>query len=231
MPAQKVTVTANQRPNRRAQANRQHAGARLVGRRQPLPHEHAGVYFNTPRRLMEQAEGEDIRVLNNLICNKEQRIPDIGISRGSGQIPNGAHPVSQPGYHPPSWGRSTFLNEEHRHPGLRRLPVRSSIRYHPHQHNPVPRGRAGRTGRPRMGRSAFRGRSGARQCRFRRNQRAERNEPLYKAWNCGYRVVATRASRFRTIAATFWDRTGLRAQRRSSTTISGRRTFAPASPL
>jgi len=33
---------------------------------------YAGVYFNTPRRLMEQAEAEDIHVLNNLICNKAQ---------------------------------------------------------------------------------------------------------------------------------------------------------------
>ena len=38
---------------------------------------YSGVYFNTPKRLMEQGEAEDIHVLNNLICNKEQRIPDV----------------------------------------------------------------------------------------------------------------------------------------------------------
>ena len=38
---------------------------------------YSGVYYNPPAQQMFQAAAEDVDVLNNLICNKEQRIPDI----------------------------------------------------------------------------------------------------------------------------------------------------------
>ena len=38
---------------------------------------YAGVYRNTPKHLLEQAEAEDVAVIENLIVNKEQRFPDI----------------------------------------------------------------------------------------------------------------------------------------------------------
>jgi TolB protein len=38
---------------------------------------YAGTYRNTPRHLVEQAEAEDVTVIENLIVNKEQRFPDV----------------------------------------------------------------------------------------------------------------------------------------------------------
>ncbi len=39
---------------------------------------YGGTYRNTPARLKFQARAEDLHVVENLIVNKEQRIPDIG---------------------------------------------------------------------------------------------------------------------------------------------------------
>jgi Tol biopolymer transport system component len=38
---------------------------------------YAGTYRNTPQHLIEQAEAEGVAIVENLIVNKEQRIPDI----------------------------------------------------------------------------------------------------------------------------------------------------------
>lgn len=38
---------------------------------------YAGAYRNTPKHLVEQAAAEDVSVVEDLIVNKEQRIPDI----------------------------------------------------------------------------------------------------------------------------------------------------------
>lgn len=38
---------------------------------------YGGAYRNTPRRLVAQAEAEDLDMVFNLVVNKEQRIPDI----------------------------------------------------------------------------------------------------------------------------------------------------------
>ncbi|HEX9637692.1 MAG TPA: CehA/McbA family metallohydrolase, partial [Acidobacteriota bacterium] len=38
---------------------------------------YGGTYRNDPERMVAQAEAEDLRVIHNLIVNKEQRIPDI----------------------------------------------------------------------------------------------------------------------------------------------------------
>ncbi|MFZ1919970.1 MAG: CehA/McbA family metallohydrolase [Terriglobales bacterium] len=38
---------------------------------------YAGTYRNTPQHLIEQASAEDLAIVENLIVNKEQRIPDI----------------------------------------------------------------------------------------------------------------------------------------------------------
>jgi hypothetical protein len=43
---------------------------------------YGGTYRNTPARLRLQAEAEDLRVVENLIVNKEGRIPDIGYFSG-----------------------------------------------------------------------------------------------------------------------------------------------------
>jgi TolB protein len=38
---------------------------------------YAGTYRNTPAHLLEQAEAENLSIVENLIVNKEQRVPDI----------------------------------------------------------------------------------------------------------------------------------------------------------
>ncbi len=42
---------------------------------------YGGVYRNDPRRLAFQAEAEDLHVVENLIVNKEGRVPDVGYFR------------------------------------------------------------------------------------------------------------------------------------------------------
>ncbi|HMA44677.1 MAG TPA: CehA/McbA family metallohydrolase, partial [Gemmatimonadales bacterium] len=42
---------------------------------------YGGTYRNTPAHLLLQARAEDLHVVENLIVNKEQRIPDIGYFR------------------------------------------------------------------------------------------------------------------------------------------------------
>ena len=50
---------------------------------------YAGTYRNTPKHLVEQAEAENLAIVENLVVNKEQRFPDIAYFRtsGSGPIP------------------------------------------------------------------------------------------------------------------------------------------------
>jgi hypothetical protein len=41
---------------------------------------YGGHYRNTPSHLILQAQAEDLDIVENLIVNKEQRIPDIAYS-------------------------------------------------------------------------------------------------------------------------------------------------------
>jgi Tol biopolymer transport system component len=47
---------------------------------------YGGTYRNTPAHLIEQAEAENLAIVESLIVNKEQRVPDIAYS-GRGQDP------------------------------------------------------------------------------------------------------------------------------------------------
>ncbi|HXM39337.1 MAG TPA: CehA/McbA family metallohydrolase [Gemmatimonadales bacterium] len=72
---------------------------------------YGGAYRNTPRHLAFQARAEDLHVVENLIVNKEQRIPDIAYFRGD------ADPASGPGFllmhaqefHTSVWGHLGLL--------------------------------------------------------------------------------------------------------------------------
>jgi WD40 repeat protein len=76
---------------------------------------YGGAYRNDPANLAFQARAEDLHVVENLIVNKEGRVPDIGYFRGR------PDPVSTPTtlvvhdqeYHTSFWGHSGLL-------GLRR---------------------------------------------------------------------------------------------------------------
>ena len=73
---------------------------------------YGGHYRNTPARLRLQAEAEDLHVAENLVVNKETRIPDIGYFSGSG-----LDPASTPTtlikhdeeFHTSYWGHSGLL--------------------------------------------------------------------------------------------------------------------------
>ncbi len=72
---------------------------------------YGGHYRNTPARLVLQAQAEDLDIVENLIVNKEQRIPDIAYSGV------GVDPASRPGtlvvhgqeFHTSYWGHLGIL--------------------------------------------------------------------------------------------------------------------------
>jgi len=73
---------------------------------------YGGAYRNDPKRLAFQAAAEDLHVVENLIVNKEQRVPDIAYFRGRGMDPVSstttivAHTQE---YHTSYWGHTGLL--------------------------------------------------------------------------------------------------------------------------
>ena len=73
---------------------------------------YGGTYRNTPAHLVEQAEAEDLDIVNDLIVNKEQRFPDIAYNG------TGIDPASKPDalvvhgqeFHTSYWGHRGVLN-------------------------------------------------------------------------------------------------------------------------
>lgn len=73
---------------------------------------YGGTYRNTPAHLVTQQTAEDLFLVENLIVNKEQRIPDIAYFRTT------PDPASTPGhwllygqeFHTPVWGHLSLLN-------------------------------------------------------------------------------------------------------------------------
>lgn len=73
---------------------------------------YGGTYYDSPRTLVEQAAAENLSVVQDLIVNKEQRIPDITYFR------SGPDPVSTPKnlllhgqeFHTSYWGHLGLLN-------------------------------------------------------------------------------------------------------------------------
>jgi hypothetical protein len=158
---------------------------------------YAGVYFNTPKRLMEQAEGEDIHVLNNLICNKEQRIPDIGHFTGAPDIASTATRIlfhSQE-YHPPFWGHSAFLNLKKHIVIPDYVGYQNTIVDSIYPSNTVPfrvtREQGGLAGYAHGAGPHFAVDLALDNVDFVEVNALSGMEPLYKAWNCGYKVVAS----------------------------------------
>ncbi len=158
---------------------------------------YAGVYFNTPRRLMEQAEAEDIHVLNNLICNKEQRIPDVVHFTGR------PDPVSTRDrilfhaqeYHPPFWGHAAFLNLTEHLVIPDYVGYQNTVVHSLYPSNTVPF----RAARAQRGLAGYAHGAGAHfpvdlaleNVDFVEANSLQGMQPLYRAWNCGYRVVAS----------------------------------------
>jgi TolB protein len=76
---------------------------------------YGGMYRNTPTRLAAQARAEDLHVVENLIVNKEGRIPDIDHFTGAPDPASSATTliVHDQEYHTSYWGHTGLL-------GLRR---------------------------------------------------------------------------------------------------------------
>jgi len=72
---------------------------------------YGGAYRNTPARLLAQAEAEDLRVVENLIVNKEGRIPDIAyFSRRLDQVSTSTTLIKHDEeYHTSYWGHTSLL--------------------------------------------------------------------------------------------------------------------------
>jgi len=158
---------------------------------------YAGVYFNTPQRFMDQAGAEDIHVLNNLICNKEQRLPDVAHFRGAPDPASGADRIlyHNQEYHPPFWGHSVFLNlKQHLiipdYVGYQNTIVASlyptnTTAFQAAQAQGALAGYAHGAG-PHFPVDLALGTAD-----FVEANSAPAMDPLYRAWNCGYRVVAS----------------------------------------
>ena len=74
---------------------------------------YGGAYRNTPRHLAFQARAEDLHVVENLIVNKEQRIPDIAYFRVDADPASGPPPgfllMHAQEFHTSVWGHMGLL--------------------------------------------------------------------------------------------------------------------------
>jgi dipeptidyl aminopeptidase/acylaminoacyl peptidase len=73
---------------------------------------YGGNYRNTPERLLAQARAENLNIVNDLIVNKEQRIPDIGYFSTKPDRASTADHVLLHGqeFHTSYWGHVGLLN-------------------------------------------------------------------------------------------------------------------------
>ena len=73
---------------------------------------YGGEYRNTPEHLVLQAEAENLGIVNNLIVNKEQRIPDIAYSGRQVDRASNARAMVVHGqeFHTTQWGHLGLLN-------------------------------------------------------------------------------------------------------------------------
>jgi TolB protein len=73
---------------------------------------YAGTYRNTPKHLVEQAEAEDLGIVNDLIVNKEQRFPDIAYNGKQLDEASNADTLVVHGqeFHTSYWGHLGLLN-------------------------------------------------------------------------------------------------------------------------
>lgn len=73
---------------------------------------YAGTYRNTPKHLVEQAAAENLPIVQNLIVNKEQRIPDIAYFSSQPDPASTAQTLILHGqeFHTSYWGHLGLLN-------------------------------------------------------------------------------------------------------------------------
>jgi TolB protein len=76
---------------------------------------YAGAYRNTPKNLVAQAAGENLSIVEDLVVNKEQRIPDIAYFRSTPDPASTSANLLLHGqeYHTSYWGHLGLLNLTH----------------------------------------------------------------------------------------------------------------------
>jgi TolB protein len=73
---------------------------------------YGGTYRNTPQRMIEQAQAENLQIVEDLVVNKEQRIPDIAYFRPGLDPASTANTLLFHGqeFHTSYWGHLGLLN-------------------------------------------------------------------------------------------------------------------------
>ena len=73
---------------------------------------YGGTYRNTPKHLVEQSAAENLAVVQNLVVNKEQRIPDIGYFSSQPDVASTASNLLLHGqeFHTSYWGHLGLLH-------------------------------------------------------------------------------------------------------------------------
>ncbi len=73
---------------------------------------YGGIYRNTPGHLVQQARAEDLAIVENLVVNKEQRVPDIAYFRTGTDAASTATTLLFHGqeFHTSYWGHLGLLN-------------------------------------------------------------------------------------------------------------------------
>ena len=158
---------------------------------------YSGVYYNPPETMMFQGDAEDIHVLNNLICNKEQRIPDIAYFTGKPDPVSTSERIlyHNQEYHPPFWGHGAYLNLKEHYVIPDYVGYQNTVVASLHPSNTVPNMVARAQG-ALAGYAHGAGRNFSADLALGTVDFVEVNsiggmEPLYRAWNCGYDVVAS----------------------------------------
>ena len=88
------------------------SSGRLVSSDLHVHMNYGGEYRNTPAHLVLQAEAENLAIVNNLIVNKEQRIPDIAYAGKQVDPASTARTLVVHGqeFHTTQWGHLDLLN-------------------------------------------------------------------------------------------------------------------------
>lgn len=158
---------------------------------------YAGVYRETPERLMKQADAEDISVLNNLICNKEQRIPDIAYFTGKPDPISNSKRIlyHNQEYHPPFWGHSAFLNLKEHYIIPSYVGYQDTVVSSLYPPNTIPfrivHQEGGLAGYAHGAGKGFAADLALNNVDFVEANARDAMNALYRAWNCGYHVVAS----------------------------------------
>ena len=180
-----------------SQANRKHAGQGWWDGDNHFHMNYAGVYFNTPKRLMEQ--GRSRRYPRPKQSDLQQGTADSGHY----SLHREPDPVSTPQrilfhaqeYHPPFWGHSTFLNIKKHIVIPDYVGYQNTVVDSLYPSNTVPfrvtRDQGGIAGYAHGAGPHFPVDLALENVDFVGSQALQGMEALYRAWNCGYRVVAS----------------------------------------